>query len=289
MIWDTRNQHWTSPDIFAVSTERNSIQPSVSFVEYRSSADPRIRPTKLRWCDDSPQLRLLMVLHQKVQYPRCALHGTPWMLPSFHTRSPWDSFCQASTRALHGTPWMLAVLRPIDTSVADKNRHYTSIHHVSRADQNRADLKRAENVMRHVEMWSVVRQKGTDRKSCKFISRVKHHKQRIMLALPELHQYRRKNLVSQMFQIIVLWRRTFNSIVVIFVLWKSFQCSATLRHAIEKSNDKYMTLIQNCGIELSWLEFIMNSIWSQIRIRTLIWIRNMNLKLTLNLNLNLSL
>ena len=52
--------------------------------------------------------------------------------------------------------------------------------------------------MRQVEMWSVVRQKETVRasrkmcsglkdsvtKSCKFISRVKHHKQRIMLASP---------------------------------------------------------------------------------------------------------
>ena len=82
---------------------------------------------------------------------------------------------------------MLAVLRSTDTNVADKNRYYTSIHHVSRADQNCAVLKRAENIMRHVEMWSVVRQKGTVRasrkmcswlkdsvtKSCKFISGVK--------------------------------------------------------------------------------------------------------------------
>ena len=50
--------------------------------------------------------------------------------------------------------------------------------------------------MRHVEMWSTVRQKGTVcasrkmcarlkgsvTKSCKFISRVEHHKQRVMLA-----------------------------------------------------------------------------------------------------------
>ena len=82
--------------------------------------------------------------------------------------------------------------------VADKNRYCTSIHHVSRADQNCAVLKRAENIMRHAEMRSVVRQKGTVRaslkmcsrlkgsvtKSCKFISRVKHHEQRIMLASP---------------------------------------------------------------------------------------------------------
>ena len=146
--------------------------------------------------------------------PHCALHGTPWMLPGLHTRSPWD-FMEAarsppqdsmglhgcwlySVPLLHGTPWMLAVLRSTDTNVADRNRYYTSTHHVSTTDQNCADLKRAENVVRHVEMWSVVRQKGTVRasrkmgsglkgsvtKSCKFTSRVKHHKQRKMLASP---------------------------------------------------------------------------------------------------------
>ena len=83
-----------------------------------------------------------------------------------------------------------------DSVVADKNIFYTSIHHVSRADSNCAVLKRAENVMTHVKMWSAVRQTGTVRasrkmcsrlkgsvtKSCKFISSVKHHKQRTMLA-----------------------------------------------------------------------------------------------------------
>ena len=85
-----------------------------------------------------------------------------------------------------------------DSVVAEKNRHNTSIHHVSRADQNCAVLKRAENIMRHVEMWLAVGQKETVRvsrkmcsrtkdsvtKSCKFISRVEHHKQRIMFASP---------------------------------------------------------------------------------------------------------
>ena len=113
-----------------------------------------------------------------------------------------------SVPLLHGAPWMLAVLRSTDTNVADKNRHYNSIHHVSRADQNCAVLKRAENIMRHVEMWSVVRQKGTVRasrkmcsglkdsvtKSCKFISGVKHHKQRIMLAKHETcHTHKHKH------------------------------------------------------------------------------------------------
>ena len=143
-----------------------------------------------------------------------ALRGTPWKLPGLHPKTPWDSVDAArsphalsmglhgcwlcSVPLLHGTPWMLAVLRSTDTNVADKNRFYTSTHHVSRADQNCADLKRAENVVRHVELWSVVRQKGTVRasrkmgsglkgsvtKSCKFTSRVKHHKQRKMLASP---------------------------------------------------------------------------------------------------------
>ena len=85
-----------------------------------------------------------------------------------------------------------------DSVVAENYRYYISIHHVSRADQNCAVLKRAENSMRHVEMWSAVREKGTVRasrkmcsglkgsvtKSCKFISRVEHHEQRIMLASP---------------------------------------------------------------------------------------------------------
>ena len=84
---------------------------------------------------------------------------------------------------------MDAVLRSTHTNIADKNRRYNFIHHVSRTDQNFAVLKRAENIMRHVEMWSVVRLKETVRasrkmcsglknsitKSCKFISRVKHH------------------------------------------------------------------------------------------------------------------
>ena len=75
-----------------------------------------------------------------------------------------------SVPLLHVTPWMLAVLRSTHTNVADKNRYYTSIHHVSRADQNYAVLKRAENIMRHVEMWSVVRQKETVRASRKINS-----------------------------------------------------------------------------------------------------------------------
>ena len=62
-----------------------------------------------------------------------------------------------------------------DSVVADKNRYYAAIHHVYRADQNCAVLKRVENIMRHVEMWSAVR-KGIVRAS------VKHHKQRFMLA-----------------------------------------------------------------------------------------------------------
>ena len=73
-----------------------------------------------------------------------------------------------------------------DSVVAENYRYYISIHHVSRADQNCVVLKRAENIMMHVEMWSAVREKGTVRasrkmcsglkgsvtKSCKFISRV---------------------------------------------------------------------------------------------------------------------
>ena len=110
------------------------------------------------------------------------LHGTPWQLTGLRSTSPWDS--------------MDAVPRSTHTNFADQNRYYTSIHHVSRTDQNYAVLNRAENIMRHFEMWSVVRQKETVRpsrkmcsglkdsvtKSCKFISWVKHHTQRAMLA-----------------------------------------------------------------------------------------------------------
>ena len=89
-----------------------------------------------------------------------------------------------------------------DSTSATKSRRHKyrtlSIHHMSRADQNCAGLKRAENIMRHVAMWSAVKQKGTTlaswklctgltksaTKSCKFISGVKHHEQRIMLASP---------------------------------------------------------------------------------------------------------
>ena len=101
-----------------------------------------------------------------------------------------------STPKLNGTPWILTGLRSTDINDADKNIYYTSIHHVSRTDRNCAVLKRAENIMRHVEMWSVVSQKETVRasrkmcsglkdsvaKSLKFISWVKRQKQRIMLA-----------------------------------------------------------------------------------------------------------
>ena len=76
---------------------------------------------------------------------------------------------------------MLAVLRSTHTNVDDKNKYYTSIHNVSRADQNCAVLKRAENIMIHVETIGTVRAsrkmcsglKGSVTKSCNFISRVK--------------------------------------------------------------------------------------------------------------------
>ena len=88
-------------------------------------------------------------------------------------------------------------LRSTDTNVADKNRYYTSIHHVSRADQNCAVLKRAENIMTRRDVVSgqtegnsarvaedVLRVEGFSHKSCKFISWVKHHEQRLLLASP---------------------------------------------------------------------------------------------------------
>ena len=101
----------------------------------------------------------------------------------------------ALSMGLHGAARLPHALCPhqfsvtvLHTNVAVKNRYYTSIHHVSRTDQNCAVLKRAENIMRHVEMWSVVRQKETVRgsredvlkverfihkRSSKFISRVR--------------------------------------------------------------------------------------------------------------------
>ena len=109
------------------------------------------------------------------RFPHQALHGTPRVLPiGLRTASPCDSMDAdwSPYQTLHGTPWMLA---SSTDSVVDKNRYYASIHHVYRADQNCAVLKPAENIMRHVEMWSTVR-KGTVRAS------VKHHKQRMVLA-----------------------------------------------------------------------------------------------------------
>ena len=123
---------------FAMSTEQNSTRPSVSFVEHRCSIDPRICPTKLRWCDDSQQLRLLMVLRKSVhirihQLLMCSMSETfntdfSWYsmrMSSIHavlsmalhgcTRSPWDSmevarfphhFTVPATPVFHTkTPW----------------------------------------------------------------------------------------------------------------------------------------------------------------------------------------
>ena len=118
--------------------------------------------------------------------------------PEFFWRSIQECVEGTGTphQQLHGTPWMLTGLHTTLSMVLHENRYYTSIHHVSRTDQNCAVLKRAENIMRHVEMWSVVSQKETvraSRKMCsglrdsdkivqvKFISWVKHHKQCAMI------------------------------------------------------------------------------------------------------------
>ena len=76
---------------------------------------------------------------------------------------PWESM--EAAKLLHALcPHQFSV-HVLHTNVADKNRYYTSIHPRIRTDQNCAVLKRAENIMRHVEMWSVVRQKETVRAS----------------------------------------------------------------------------------------------------------------------------
>ena len=72
-----------------------------------------------------------------------------------------------------------------DSVVADKNRHYTSIHHVSRADQNCAVFKRAENIMRHVEMWSAVRQVGNSARVAEDVLRVEG----FSLKIVQVHQW----------------------------------------------------------------------------------------------------
>ena len=78
------------------------------------------------------------------------------------TSSPYPYSTHSFTTYPEQTkPYQFSVPVP-HTNVADKNRYYTFIHHVSRTDQNCAVLKRAENIMRHVEMWSGVRQKETD-------------------------------------------------------------------------------------------------------------------------------
>ena len=128
----------------------------------------------------SPHFRLLMVLHENVHFHQLCmvLHGSCQVsapsssqysmvadkLPHHLTvlvlstgtphQNSMDAGCApfhfsmgllgcwlCSVPLLHGTPWMLAVLRSTHTNVADKNRNYTSFHHVSREDQNCAVLK----------------------------------------------------------------------------------------------------------------------------------------------------
>ena len=96
--------------------------------------------------------------------------------------------CQVSTRAL---PYQFSV-PVLHTNVADKNRFYTSIHHVSEQTPNSAVLKRAENITRHFEMWSVVRQKKTVRASRKMCSGLKNSVTKIV----QVHQWC-KNTIKQ--------------------------------------------------------------------------------------------
>ena len=71
-----------------------------------------------------------------VPYPNCAIHGTPWKLPGFHTTSPYQfSVPVLHTKTLHGT----------HTNVADHSRYYTSIH------QNRPKLCCLEACREHHE------------------------------------------------------------------------------------------------------------------------------------------
>ena len=115
---------------------------------------------------------LSMGLHGGCQTSPLASHGTPWKRPRFH-----HTLCPRPVLR-DGSPHQTSLIR------TDTTLPFTTY----RTDQNCAGLKRAEDIMRHVEMWSAVKQKGTVYASWKLctglISRVKHHKQRIMLAFP---------------------------------------------------------------------------------------------------------
>ena len=66
---------------------------------------------------------------ETVHISTLAINGTPWKLPRFHTRSPWDSM--KATRLPHARcPHQFSVT-VLHTNVADKNRYYTSSHNVS--------------------------------------------------------------------------------------------------------------------------------------------------------------
>ena len=80
-----------------------------------------------------------MVLHENVH--------THQLLIVLRVSTFTDSACHFMSvdrdpkQALHGTPWLLAVPRSTDTNVAEKNRYYTSEHHVSRTDQKLCSLE----------------------------------------------------------------------------------------------------------------------------------------------------
>ena len=142
-----------------------------------------------------------MGLHGSCHVSTTPLHGTPWRLPD------------TSPLALHGTSWKMPDIptthwklprfhtsrgtpRVRPDPVVTSTEHFP-YNKCPKADQNCAGLMQAERETCDTSRCGqAVKQKGTVcasrkmcsglkesvTKSCKFISRVKHHKQRVLLA-----------------------------------------------------------------------------------------------------------
>ena len=150
-----------------------------------------------------------MGLHGGCQTFPLAIHGTPWKLPRLHLTLSMGLHggCQTFPLAIHGTPWKLPRFH---TSRGTPRVPYNTC---PEAGQNCAGLMRAERhetrrdvVSSQTEgnSMSVVDAVVQPQKSCKFISRVKHHvgkkifKKNGTAELPTpIRNYERSRLSSQ--------------------------------------------------------------------------------------------
>ena len=127
---------------YELSRHRETLHATASVASCRDTPPTRIQTglfmglhgschTRYPW-DSMEAARfphsLSMGLHGSCHVSTRTLHGTPWKLPGFHTHSPWDSEAARLPHTLCPHQFSVTVLH---TNVADKNRYYTSIHHVS--------------------------------------------------------------------------------------------------------------------------------------------------------------